>query len=131
MTMQDPIADMFTRLRNGQRVFHEFVCMPSSKMKVQIAKILEEEGYIAGFEVFGESQKPQLKVDLKYYKGKPVISLIKRISKPSLRVYCRKNKLPKILNGLGVAIISTAKGLMTDKKARTLGEGGEIICHVE
>lgn len=131
MTMQDPIADMFTRVRNGQSVSHEFVCMPSSKMKIQIAKLLEEEGYISGFEVLGEPEKPQLKIFLKYFGGKPVISLIKRISKPSLRVYFGKNSLPKVLGGLGIAIISTSRGLMTDRKARSVGEGGEIICQVE
>jgi small subunit ribosomal protein S8 len=131
MTMQDPIADMFTRVRNGQTVSHEFVCMPSSKMKVQIAKLLEEEGYISGFEILEEAKKPQLKIFLKYFGGKPVINLIKRVSKPSLRVYCSTNKLPKVLGGLGIAIISTSKGLMTDRKARLLGEGGEIICQVE
>lgn len=131
MTMQDPIADMFTRLRNGQRVHHEFVCMPSSKMKVEIAKILEEEGYITGFELVGELKKPELKITLKYYEGNPVIRLIDRVSKPSLRVYRGKRNLPEVLGRLGIAIISTSKGLMTDRKARLLGEGGEVICYVE
>ncbi len=130
MTMQDPIADMFVRVRNGQKVKNESVSMPSSKLKVQIAKILQEEGYINGYELFGDMKKQELKIFLKYFKNKPVIELIKRISKPSLRVYCGNGKLPKVLGGLGVAIVSTSKGLMTDRKARLLGEGGEIICHV-
>lgn len=130
MTMQDPIADMFVRLRNAQSVKNEFVNMPSSKLKVGIARVLEQEGYISSYELFGDSKKQQLKIVLKYFKDKPVIDFIKRISKPSLRVYCRNGNLPKVLGGLGVAIISTSKGLMTDKKARLLGEGGEVICHV-
>lgn len=129
MTMQDPIADMFVRLRNAQSVKNEFVNMPSSKLKIEIAKILEEEGYINGYDLLGD-KKPELKITLKYFKDKPVIDFIKRISKPSLRVYCRSSELPKVLGGLGIAIVSTSKGLMTDKKARLLGEGGEIICHV-
>lgn len=131
MTMQDPIADMFIRLRNAQNVNNPSVSMPSSKFKVQIAKVLEEEGYINGFEVEGDVVKPQLTIALKYFKDKPVISTIKRVSKPSLKVYRSSSRLPKVLGGLGVAIISTSKGLMTDKKARSIGEGGEIICYVE
>lgn len=130
MTMQDPIADMFVRIRNAQSVKNEFVNMPSSKLKVEIAKILQEEGYIHGYNLFGDLKKPELKIMLKYFKEKPVIDVIKRISKPSLRVYCSSRELPKILGGLGIAIVSTSKGLMTDKKARLLREGGEVICHV-
>lgn len=130
MTMQDPIADMFVRLRNAQSVKNESVSMPSSKLKVEVAKILQEEGYITGYDLSDDLKKPELKITLKYFKDKPVIDCIKRISKPSLRVYCRSDELPKVLGGLGIAIISTPKGLMTDKKARLLGEGGEIICHV-
>lgn len=131
MTMQDPIADMFIRLRNAQNVNNPSVSMPSSKFKVQLAKVLEEEGYINGFEVEGDAVKPQLTIALKYFRDKPVISTIKRVSKPSLKVYRSSSRLPKVLGGLGVAIISTSKGLMTDKKARSIGEGGEIICYVE
>jgi small subunit ribosomal protein S8 len=130
MTMQDPIADMFVRLRNGQSVKNEFVSMPSSKIKVKIAKILQEEGYINGYELLGDLKKQELKIALKYFKDKPVIDVIKRISKPSLRVYCASRELPKVLGGLGIVIVSTSRGLMTDKEARLLGEGGEIICHV-
>src|SRR5262245_44077500 len=119
MTMQDPIADMFIRLRNAQNVNNPSVSMPSSKFKVQIAKVLEEEGYINGFEVEGDAVKPQLTIALKYFRDKPVISRIKRVSKPSLKVYSGVGRLPKVLGGLGIAIISTSKGLMTDKKARS------------
>lgn len=131
MTMCDTIADMFIRLQNAQRVNNASVSMPSSKFKVQIAKVLEEEGYINGFEVVGDEKKPQLAIALKYFKDKPVITRIKRVSKPSLRVYRDCNRLPKVLGGLGIAIVSTSKGVMTDQKARSIGEGGEIICYVE
>jgi small subunit ribosomal protein S8 len=131
MTMQDPIADMIIRIKNAQSVNNGSVSMPSSKLKVEIAKILQEEGYVEGFEVVGDSVKPTLSITLKYFNGKPVISSIKRVSKPSLRVYRGTAHLPRILGGLGVAIVSTSRGLMTEKKARSVGEGGEIICYVE
>ena len=131
MTMQDPIADMIIRIKNAQSVSNGFVSMPSSKLKIEIAKILQEEGYINGFEVVGDSIKPQLTIALKYFNDKPVISEIKRVSKPSLRVYRGNAHLPRILGGLGIAIVSTSRGLMTDRKARSVGEGGEVICYVE
>lgn len=131
MTMQDPIADMIIRINNAQSVHNELVLMPSSKLKVEIARILQEEGYVNDFEVVGDATKPQLRISLKYFDGNPVISSIKRVSKPSLRVYRPSTKLPSIMGGLGIAIISTSRGLMTDRKARAVGEGGEVICYVE
>lgn len=131
MTMQDPIADMIIRINNAQSVHNELVLMPSSKLKVEIARILQEEGYVNDFEVVGDATKPQLRIILKYFDGNPVISSIKRVSKPSLRVYRPSTKLPSIMGGLGIAIISTSRGLMTDRKARAVGEGGEVICYVE
>jgi small subunit ribosomal protein S8 len=127
MNMTDPIADMLTRIRNGQAARKQRVEMPSSKMKKAIAQLLLQEGYISDFSVTQES-KPVLTVALKYYQGKPVISKVKRVSRPGLRVYKPKDKLPKILGGLGTAIISTSRGLMTDRQARDTGVGGEIIC---
>lgn len=127
MSMQDPVADMLTRIRNGQMANHETVSMPSSKLKSAIAKVLLDEGYIKGFEVDKES-KPQLSVQLKYYEGKPVIDMIKKVSRPGLRIYRNTNELPKVIGGLGVAIISTSKGLMSDRAARAAGHGGEVLC---
>ncbi len=129
MSMQDPVADMLTRIRNGQMANHETVSMPSSKLKNAIAKVLLDEGYIKGFEVNKES-KPQLSVQLKYYEGKPVIDMIKKVSRPGLRIYRNTNELPKVIGGLGVAIISTSKGLMSDRAARAAGHGGEVLCVV-
>ncbi|WP_394176120.1 30S ribosomal protein S8 [Thalassotalea litorea] len=126
MMMTDPIADMFTRIRNGQSAHKVAVTMPSSKLKVAIANLLKEEGYINGFEVSTEA-KPQLEVTLKYFEGKEVIETIKRVSRPGLRVYKGRDELPQVLAGLGVAIVSTSKGLMTDRAARNAGLGGEII----
>ena len=124
--MTDPIADMFTRIRNGQSAAKTAVTMPSSKLKVAIANLLKEEGYISDFAVSGDV-KPELSVELKYFEGKEVIETIKRVSRPGLRVYKGSNELPKVLAGMGIAIVSTSKGLMTDRAARKAGLGGEII----
>ncbi|WP_333609590.1 30S ribosomal protein S8 [Arsukibacterium sp.] len=129
MSMQDPIADMFTRIRNGQAANKVAVKMPSSKMKVSIAKVLKDEGYIGDFAVSGDV-KPVLEVTLKYFQGKSVIETIDRVSRPSLRIYKKSGELPKVMGGLGVAIVSTSKGLMTDRAARKVGIGGEIIGYV-
>ena len=130
MSMSDPIADMFTRIRNAQRVDKETVAMPSSKLKVAIAAVLKDEGYIDGFEVKTDSGKPELQVQLKYYAGRPVIERLERVSRPGLRVYKGRNDLPKVLNGLGVAIVTTPQGVMTDRRARQVGLGGEVIGYV-
>lgn len=127
--MTDPIADMFTRIRNGQSAAKTAVTMPSSKLKVAIANLLKEEGYITDFSV-STDVKPQLTVELKYFEGKEVIESIKRVSRPGLRVYKGRDELPKVQAGLGIAIVSTSKGLMTDRAARNAGLGGEIIGHV-
>lgn len=124
--MTDPIADMFTRIRNGQAAAKTAVTMPSSKLKVAIANLLKEEGYISDFNVSTDA-KPQLEVALKYFEGKEVIETIKRVSRPGLRVYKGRDELPKVLAGMGIAIVSTSKGLMTDRAARNAGLGGEII----
>ena len=128
--MSDPIADMFTRIRNAQRVDKETVAMPSSKLKVAIAAVLKDEGYIDGFQVKNESGKPELEVQLKYYAGRPVIERLERVSRPGLRVYKGRDALPQVLNGLGVAIVTTPKGVMTDRRARQAGIGGEVIGYV-
>lgn len=131
MSMSDPIADMLTRIRNGQDVGMETVTMPSSGRKEAIARVLQDEGYIAGFTVEPlAGNKKNLTVELKYFEGKPVIEKIQRVSRPGLRVYKQKDELPKTLGGLGIAIISTSKGLMTDRAAQTHGVGGEVICLV-
>jgi len=127
--MTDPIADMLTRVRNAQAASKVDVTMPSSKLKLSIAKVLLDEGYIAGYSS-DNANKPTLTVMLKYYEGRPVIDELKRVSRPGLRIYKNKNELPKILNGLGIAIISTSAGVMTDRQARDSGRGGEIICTV-
>ncbi|MDX3775304.1 30S ribosomal protein S8 [Chromatiaceae bacterium AAb-1] len=129
MSLQDPVADMFTRIRNGQSANKVAVKMPSSKLKVSIAKVLKDEGYIADFVVSGDV-KPELEVTLKYFQGKSVIETIDRVSRPGLRIYKRSGELPKVMGGLGVAIVSTSKGLMTDRAARKVGIGGEIIGYV-
>ncbi|KKO47692.1 30S ribosomal protein S8 [Arsukibacterium sp. MJ3] len=129
MSMQDPVADMFTRIRNGQAANKVAVKMPSSKMKIAIAKVLKDEGYIGDFAVSGDV-KPELEVTLKYFQGKSVIETIDRVSRPGLRIYKRSGELPKVMGGLGVAIVSTSKGLMTDRAARKVGIGGEIIGYV-
>ena len=129
MVMTDPIADMLTRIRNANQMRNETVSMPSSKIKVEIAKILKEEGYVADYSVSSDDKKV-LSLQLKYNGSERVISGIKRISKPGLRVYAQADELPKVLNGLGIAIISTSAGVMCDKKARKLGTGGEVLAYV-
>ncbi|TMS59337.1 30S ribosomal protein S8 [Imbroritus primus] len=130
MSMSDPIADLLTRIRNAQAVDKESVVMPSSKLKVAIAKVLKDEGYVEDYAVTEAGGKAELKIVLKYYSGRPVIERLERVSKPGLRVYKGRNEIPQVMNGLGVAIISTPKGLMTDRKARATGLGGEVICYV-
>ena len=129
MSMQDPIADMFTRIRNGQMAAKVTVSMPSSKQRVAIAAVLKSEGYVSAFAVTGEV-KPVLEITLKYFEGKQVIDTIVRVSRPGLRIYKKKDELPKVMGGLGVAIVSTSKGVMTDRAARKAGMGGEIIGYV-
>jgi small subunit ribosomal protein S8 len=128
--MSDPIADMLTRIRNGQLAGHATVAMPSSKLKASVAKLLADEGYISAYEVNTVDGKSTLSVELKYHQGKPVIELLKRVSRPGLRVYKNKDELPKVIGGLGVAVVSTSKGIMSDREARKQGVGGEIICYV-
>jgi len=128
--MSDPIADMLTRIRNAQRADKKIVTMPSSKLKQSIAMVLKDEGYIEYFTVRDVDNKPVLDVGLKYYAGLPVIERIDRVSRPGLRIYKPNNSLPKVMNGLGVAIISTSKGVMTERKARANGIGGEVLCIV-
>ncbi len=130
MSMSDPIADMLTRIRNAQAVDKSAVKMPSSKLKVAIAQVLKDEGYIDGFVVRDETGKPELEVALKYYAGKPVIERIERVSRPGLRIYKGRDAIPQVMNGLGVAIVTTPKGVMTDRKARQTGVGGEVLCYV-
>jgi small subunit ribosomal protein S8 len=127
--MQDTIADMLTRVRNAQAANHVAVTMPSSKIKVSIAKVLKEEGYIDDFKVEG-AVKPVLTIDLRYYAGKPVIAKIERVSRPGLRIYRGCEELPTVMDGLGVAIVSTSRGVITDRKARSLKVGGEVLCYV-
>ncbi|MBU2919501.1 30S ribosomal protein S8 [Psychrosphaera sp. F3M07] len=129
MSMQDPIADMFTRVRNGQMSNKVAVTMPSSKLKTALAELLKSEGFIADYEVSGDVKR-ELNVTLKYFEGNPVIETIKRVSRPGLRIYKKTGDLPKVMGGLGVAIVSTSKGLMTDRAARKAGIGGEIIGYV-
>jgi len=131
MSMTDPIADMLTRIRNGQKVALESVSMPSSKLKEGIAGVLKDEGYINDFAVAETAPgKKELTVDLKYFEGKPVIDEIHKVSRPGLRIYKGKEELPKVMGGLGIAIVSTSMGLMTDRAARKAGQGGEVICVV-
>ena len=130
MPMTDPIADMLTRIRNAQRSEKQTTLMPASKLKSAIAQVLKDEGYIEGFALRDTEGKPQLEISLKYYAGKPVIEKIERVSRPGLRIYRQKDELPKVMNGLGVAIVSTSRGVMTDRKARGLGVGGEVLCIV-
>ena len=129
MSMQDPIADMLTRIRNGQAANKIAVSMPSSKLKVAIANVLADEGYIESVKVL-DGVKPELEITLKYFQGKPVVESIQRVSRPGLRIYKRKDELPKVMGGLGIAVVSTSKGVMTDRAARQAGLGGEIICYV-
>jgi small subunit ribosomal protein S8 len=130
MSMTDPIADMLTRIRNAQMVGKTVVEMPSSKLKASIAEVLKDEGYIEGFAVREKDGKPELEISLKYYAGQPVIEKIERVSRPGLRIYKGREELPKVMNGLGVAIVSTSRGVMTDRKARATGIGGEVLCIV-
>ena len=130
MSMTDPIADMLTRVRNAQRTLKRDVSMPASTVKQAIAVVLEEEGYIAGSRIERDGVKAQLIIDLKYFEGRPVIEEISRVSKPGLRVFRPADELPRVLGGLGVAIVSTSKGVMSDRKARELGHGGEVLCTV-
>jgi small subunit ribosomal protein S8 len=130
MSMSDPIADMLTRIRNAQMVEKASVLVPSSKVKVAIAKVLKDEGYIDGFQVKNDDGRPQLEIALKYYAGRPVIERIERVSRPGLRVYKGSNAIPQVMNGLGVAIVTTPQGVMTDRKARANGVGGEVLCYV-
>ncbi|MBK1686254.1 30S ribosomal protein S8 [Rubrivivax gelatinosus] len=130
MSMSDPIADMLTRIRNAQSVEKAAVTMPSSKLKVAIAQVLKDEGYIDGFVVKAEGGKSELEISLKYYAGRPVIERIERVSRPGLRIYKGRDEIPQVMNGLGVAIVTTPKGVMTDRKARQTGVGGEVLCYV-
>lgn len=130
MSMSDPIADMLTRIRNAQMVAKTSVALPSSKLKVAIAQVLKDEGYIDGFAVTGEAAKSTLEISLKYYAGRPVIERIERVSRPGLRIYKGRHDIPQVQNGLGVAIVTTPKGVMTDRKARAAGIGGEVIAYV-
>lgn len=130
MSMTDPISDMLTRIRNAQMAEKAVVRMPASKLKASIAEVLKDEGYIAGYSVADEAGKATLTVELKYFQGQPVISMIRRVSTPGLRNYRGKDKLPKVQDGLGIAIVSTSQGVMTDRAARAAGHGGEILCYV-
>jgi small subunit ribosomal protein S8 len=129
MTMQDPIADMLTRIRNAQQASHPTVAMPSSRLKVAICEVLKREGYIDGFAVEA-GPRPALNVTLRYHQGKPVIEALRRVSRPGLRAYRANDDLPKVMGGLGVSIVSTNKGVMTDREARAQGVGGEVLCTV-
>lgn len=131
MSMTDPIADMLTRIRNALAAGKTEVTMPQSKQKMAIAQVLKDEGYISDFSATDQDGKPMLMVTLKYYEGKPVIEKIKRVSRPGLRIYKGKDQLPKVMGGLGIAIVSTSAGLMTDRAARKAGYGGEVLCYVQ
>lgn len=130
MSMQDPLSDMLTRIRNAQMAGKKRVEMPGSKLKVAVAKVLKDEGYVDSFSASNENGKPRLAIDLKYYLGKPVIAEINRVSRPGLRTYSGRGELPSVRTGLGVAIISTSQGVMTDRAARAAGVGGEVLCTV-
>jgi small subunit ribosomal protein S8 len=130
MSMSDPVADMLTRIRNGQMIGHVEVVMPGSQFKASIAQVLKEEGYIEDYAVRDREGKAELSIGLKYYAGKPVIERLERVSKPGLRVYKGRDDIPRIMNGLGVAILSTSQGVMTDRRARATGVGGELLCIV-
>ena len=130
MSMQDPLADMLTRVRNAQSRARPHVAMPSSKLRVAVARLLQDEGYIDGFAVRDEAGKASLDVTLKYYAGRPVIERLERVSRPGLRIYKGRHDIPNVMNGLGVAIVTTPKGVMTDRKARQAGIGGEVLCYV-
>jgi len=130
MSMSDPIADMLVRIRNAQMVGHVETTMPASKLKAAIAQVLKDEGYIEDYAVRAEGAKQELRIGLKYYAGRPVIERLERVSKPGLRVYKNRHAIPRVMNGLGVAILSTSHGVMTDRKARATGVGGEVLCIV-
>lgn len=130
MSMNDPIADMLTRIRNGQKARKVSVTMPSSQAKVAVAEVLKDEGYITGYSTAEDGNKASLTVELKYFEGQPVIEHIQRVSKPGLRIFRGKEELPKVLGGLGVAVVSTSAGVMSDRKAREQGVGGEVLCIV-
>ena len=130
MSMTDPIADMLTRIRNGQKARKVAVTMPASKAKEAVAKVLQDEGYVTGYAVTGEGAERELTIELKYFEGVPVIEKIQRASRPGLRIYRGKEELPKVLGGLGVAVVSTSAGVMSDREAREKGIGGEVICIV-
>lgn len=130
MSMSDPIADMLTRVRNAQMVEKATVAMPASKVKAAIAQVLKDEGYIDGFAVRENDGKPDLEISLRYYAGRPVIERLERVSRPGLRIYRGRDDIPRVMNGLGVAIVSTSRGVMTDRKARATGIGGEVLCIV-
>jgi small subunit ribosomal protein S8 len=130
MSMSDPVADLLTRIRNGQSAGKPNISLDSSKIKTAIAKVLKDEGYVADFRVSDETGKPRLIVDLKYYEGRPVIDRLERVSRPGLRIYRGKDELPKVLGGMGTVIISTPQGVMTDRQARAIGQGGEVLCIV-
>jgi small subunit ribosomal protein S8 len=130
MSMTDPIADLLTRIRNGQTARKPEVSMASSKLKTAIARVLKEEGYVAEVRLDSEGQKQTLTIGLKYYDGRPVIDRLERVSRPGLRIYRGKDELPKVLGGMGTVIVSTPRGVMTDKQARSIGQGGEVLCIV-
>ena len=130
MSMSDPIADLLTRIRNAQMVAKPTVMVPSSKVKIAIAQVLKDEGYIDGFQIKKDAGKTELEITLKYYEGRPVIERIERVSRPGLRVYKGCGAIPQVMNGMGVAIVTTPQGVMTDRKARATGVGGEVLCYV-
>ena len=130
MSMTDPISDMLTRIRNAQAVHKTTVNMPSSKLKTAIAQVLKDEGYIDGYAIRQDDGKPEIEISLKYYAGQPVIEKIERVSRPGLRIYRGRDDIPRVMNGLGIAIVSTSSGVMTDRKARATGIGGEVLCIV-
>lgn len=130
MSMTDPVADLLTRIRNGQSAGKAHVSLDSSKIKTAIARVLKDEGYVADFHVASETGKPRLTIDLKYYEGRPVIDRLERVSRPGLRIYRSKDELPKVLGGMGTVIVSTPQGVMSDRQARAIGQGGEVLCIV-
>ena len=130
MSMTDPISDMLTRIRNAQAVHKTTVNMPSSKLKTAIAQVLKDGGYIDGYAIRQDDGKPEIEISLKYYAGQPVIEKIERVSRPGLRIYRGRDDIPRVMNGLGIAIVSTSRGVMTDRKARATGIGGEVLCIV-
>ena len=130
MSMTDPVADLLTRIRNGQRAGKTQVSLDSSKIKTAIVRVLKDEGYVADFRIDGDAAKPRLTIDLKYFEGRPVIDRLERVSRPGLRIYRGQAELPKVLGGMGTVIVSTPRGVMTDRQARAIGQGGEVLCVV-